>query len=76
MLGDSDDGGIAGVDGIVEPSAVADVTLAAIEEKIFFALPHPNVADYETMRAGQRDRWLGGMRKFRRKMMSERGRPI
>jgi hypothetical protein len=34
------------------------------------------VADYETMRAGQRDRWLGGMRKFRRKMMSERGRPI
>ena len=76
MLGDSEDGGIAGVDGIVEPSAVAQVTLTAIEEKTFFAMPHPNVADYETMRAGQRDRWLGGMRKFRRKIMSERGRPI
>ena len=76
MLGDSDDGGIAGVDGIADPSAVADVTLAAIEEKTFLALPHPNVADYETMRTGQRDRWLGGMRKFRRKMMSERGRPL
>ena len=76
MLGDSEDGGIAGVDGIVEPSAVAQVTLTAIEEKTFFALPHPNVADYEVMRAGQRDRWLGGMRKFRRKIMSERGRPI
>lgn len=76
MLGDSEDGGIAGVDGIVEPSAVADVTLAAIEQKTFFALPHPNVADYEAIRATQRDRWLGGMRKFRRKMISERGRPI
>ena len=76
MLGDSEDGGIAGVDGIVEPEAVAEVTLTAIEEKSFFALPHPRVAEYEVMRASQRDRWLGGMRKFRRKMIGERGQPI
>ena len=76
MLGDSEDGGIAGVDGIVEPQEVAEVTLAAIAEKRFLALPHPQVAEYELMRAGQRDRWLGGMRKFRRKIIAERGQPI
>ena len=76
MLGDSDDGGIAGVDGIVEAHEVAEATLAAIAEKRFLALPHPKVAEYELMRAGQRDRWLGGMRKFRRKMIAERGQPI
>lgn len=76
MLGGSEDGGIAGADGIVEPSHVAQETLNAIAEKRFLALPHPNVADYETMRATQRDRWLGGMRKFRRMMIGDRGRPV
>lgn len=76
MLGGSEDGGIAGADGIVEPSHVAAETLKAIEDKRFLALPHPNVAEYETMRATQRDRWLGGMRKFRRMMMGARGRPV
>ena len=76
MLGGSEDGGIAGADGIVEPSAVAEAMLAAIENKHFLALPHPKVAEYEALRATQRDRWLGGMRKFRRMMVSERGRPV
>lgn len=76
MLGGSEDGGIAGADGIVEPSAVAEAMLAAIENKHFLAFPHPKVAEYEALRATQRDRWLGGMRKFRRMMISERGRPV
>ena len=76
MLGGSEDGGIAGADGIVEPSAVAEAMLAAIENRHFLALPHPKVAEYEALRATQRDRWLGGMRKFRRMMVSERGRPV
>ena len=76
MIGDSEDGGIAGADGIVEPSDVADETLAAIDESRFLALPHASVAGYEAARATQRDRWLGGMRKFRRKMVEARGRPV
>lgn len=76
MIGGSEDGGIAGADGIIEPSDVADETLKAIEEKRFLALPHATVAEYETLRATQRDRWLGGMRKFRRMMVGARGRPV
>ncbi len=76
MLGGSEDGGIAGADGIVEPEDVAAETLKAIEEKRFLALPHPQVAEYEALRATQRDRWLGGMRKFRRMMVGSRGRPV
>ena len=70
------DGGIAGADGVVEPSDVAAEAIAAIEEKRFLALPHASVAGYEAARATQRDRWLGGMRKFRRMMVAERGRPV
>lgn len=76
MMGDSEDGGIAGADGIVEPEDVATEVLAAIEEKRFLALPHSTVAGYEAARATERDRWLGGMRKFRRMVMGERGRPV
>ena len=76
MIGGSEDGGIAGADGIIEPSDVAAETIKAIEEKRFLALPHANVADYEKLRASERDRWLGGMRKFRRMMVSARGRPV
>ena len=76
MIGGSEDGGIAGADGIVEPSDVAAETLAAIAEKRFLALPHDTVARYELARASQRDRWLGGMRKFRRMMVEKRGRPV
>ena len=76
MIGGSEDGGIAGADGIVEPSDVAAETLAAIAEKSFLALPHDTVAGYELARASQRDRWLGGMRKFRRMMVEKRGRPV
>ncbi|GLK51067.1 MULTISPECIES: SDR family oxidoreductase [Maricaulis] len=77
MLGEnSSDGGIAGADGVVEPSDVAAEAIAAIEEKRFLALPHASVAGYEAARATQRDRWLGGMRKFRRMMVAERGRPV
>lgn len=76
MLGGTEDGGIAGADGIVEPADVAAETLKAIAEKRFLALPHPQVAEYEAMRATQRDRWLGGMRKFRRMMFEKRGGPV
>ena len=67
------DGGIAGADGLIEPADVANETLAAISDKRFLALPHANVAIYEKLRASERDRWLGGMRKVRRTLLKERG---
>jgi NAD(P)-dependent dehydrogenase (short-subunit alcohol dehydrogenase family) len=53
----------AGRDGMLEPEVVAAAVLAAVAEERFLVLPHPEVADYELRRAGDRERWLRGMRK-------------
>ena len=55
------------------PTHLEDINHLALR---FLALPHASVAGYEAARATQRDRWLGGMRKFRRLMVGERGRPV
>ena len=53
----------AGRDGMLEPEDVAAVVLDAIREETFLILPHPEVASYEQRRAGDRERWLRGMRR-------------
>jgi NAD(P)-dependent dehydrogenase (short-subunit alcohol dehydrogenase family) len=53
----------AGRDGFLEPEAVADIVLDALAENRFLILPHPEVATYEQRRAGDRERWLTGMRR-------------
>lgn len=58
----------AGGDGILEPEFVADVCLDAIREGRFLVLPHPEVATYFQRKANDYDRWLSGMRRFRRKL--------
>ncbi|WP_410573875.1 SDR family oxidoreductase [Amycolatopsis sp. cmx-4-61] len=52
----------------IEPEQVADALFAAIEEKRFLVLPHPEVAGYYAARATETDRWLGGMNKLQRKV--------
>jgi NAD(P)-dependent dehydrogenase (short-subunit alcohol dehydrogenase family) len=53
----------AGRDGMLEPENVADVVVQAIRDERFLILPHPEVAEYEKRRAGDRERWLRGMRR-------------
>jgi NAD(P)-dependent dehydrogenase (short-subunit alcohol dehydrogenase family) len=53
----------AGADGFLEPEEVAAAALAGLAEDRFLILPHPEVADYEQRRAGDRERWLRGMRR-------------
>jgi NADP-dependent 3-hydroxy acid dehydrogenase YdfG len=53
---------------VLEASEVADITLAAIREERFLILPHPEVGDYERAKAADRERWLGGMRRFQRRV--------
>jgi NAD(P)-dependent dehydrogenase (short-subunit alcohol dehydrogenase family) len=55
--------GTALADGILSAEAVADSVLEAIGEERFLILPHPEVATYEQRRAGDRERWLRGMRR-------------
>jgi NAD(P)-dependent dehydrogenase (short-subunit alcohol dehydrogenase family) len=49
---------------VLPPEQVASDVVAALREKRFLILPHPEVAQYEQHRAGDRERWLGGMRKL------------
>lgn len=61
----------AGRDGFMEPEEVAEITLAALHENRFLILPHPEVATYEQRRAGDRERWLSGMRRIQASLRSE-----
>lgn len=59
--------------GFLQVTDVADTVLAAFAENRFLVLPHPEVAEYERRRAGDRDRWLGGMRRVLAKLRAQRG---
>ena len=65
MLGGFEDGSVAGVDGVLEPSEVADCVIEALDEERFLILPHPKVLTYMQRKASDYDRWLGGMRRLR-----------
>jgi len=55
--------GTAASDGMLQPADVAEAVLSALAEERFLVLPHAQVATYEQRRAGDRDRWLRGMRR-------------
>ncbi len=55
-------------DGILEPETVADACVEAMATGRFLVLPHPEVATYFSRKATDYDRWLGGMRRLRRRL--------
>ncbi|MCE8511542.1 SDR family oxidoreductase [Ruegeria pomeroyi] len=57
---------VAALDGMLEPSDVAEACVQAIRAGQFLVLPHPQVLDYIRMKTADYDRWLGGMRKLNR----------
>ena len=59
--------------GVITAEQVADATVKGIEQEQFLILPHPEVADYILFKSGNYDRWLGGMRKLRRKVIAKLG---
>jgi NAD(P)-dependent dehydrogenase (short-subunit alcohol dehydrogenase family) len=58
------DGGVAGVDGMLEPEDVAAAVVAGLDAEAFLILPHPEVLEYFRRKASDYDRWLGGMRRL------------
>jgi NAD(P)-dependent dehydrogenase (short-subunit alcohol dehydrogenase family) len=58
----------AAVDGVLDPDEVAATVLAAVQAEQFLILPHPDVATYEQRRAGDRERWLRGMRRMQARL--------
>jgi len=64
MTAGTDGGGVAGVDGMLQPEDVADVVLEGLADERFLILPHPTVATYMQRKTADYDRWLAGMRRL------------
>jgi len=69
---DASEGGFGGndVDGILSAEEVADCVVDGMLEGRFLILPHAQVRTYFQRKAGDYDRWVGGMRKFRRSLQT------
>jgi len=59
-------GGVAGVDGMLEPDAVADAVVRGLASESFLILPHPSVLEYFRRKASDYDRWIRGMQRLQR----------
>ncbi len=66
------DGGQASQDGVLEPEEVAAMVVQTIRDEKFLLLPHPQVATYMQRKAGDVDRWIGGMQRFRKRLEDSR----
>jgi NAD(P)-dependent dehydrogenase (short-subunit alcohol dehydrogenase family) len=64
MTGGTVEGGVAGVDGMLEPAEVAEAVVAGLATEQFLILPHTEVATYFRRKADDYDRWLAGMRRL------------
>ena len=68
MVGGTD-GGVAGVDGLLEPAQVADCVVAGLASEQFLILPHPEVLEYFRRKTADYDRWLRGMQRLQSRFL-------
>ena len=64
MTAGSEEGGVAGLDGMLEPDQLADTVIDTLAQERFLVLPHPEVLTYMRRKTDDYDRWLGGMRRL------------
>ena len=67
MIGGVEGGGVAGVNGVLEPEEVAEAVVQGLDSERFLILPHPQVGEYLKRKSADWDRWLGGMRRLQRR---------
>jgi NAD(P)-dependent dehydrogenase (short-subunit alcohol dehydrogenase family) len=58
------DGGVAAVDGLMEPAQLAEAVMEGLKKEEFLILPHPEVRIYMQRKTADYDRWLHGMRRL------------
>ncbi len=58
------DGGVAAVDGLMEPAQLAEAVIEGLKKEEFLILPHPEVKTYMQRKTADYDRWLQGMRRL------------
>lgn len=61
----------ASADGVLSPAEVAEAVVRGLAEESFLILPHPQVRKYFERKASDYDRWLSGMRRFRRRLFPD-----
>ena len=64
MTAGVEDGGVAGVNGMLEPDAVADAVVRGLAAESFLILPHPEVLEYFRRKASDYERWIRGMQRL------------
>ena len=64
MTAGVENGGVAGVDGMVEPTDVADSVVSGLGEESFLILPHSSVRTYYERKGQDIDRWIRGMQRL------------
>jgi NAD(P)-dependent dehydrogenase (short-subunit alcohol dehydrogenase family) len=64
MTAGVENGGVAGVDGMLEPEAVADAVVAGLAAESFLILPHPEVLEYFRRKSSDYERWIRGMQRL------------
>ena len=62
------EGGQASQDGVLEPEDVAAMVVQTIRDENFLLLPHEQVATYMQRKAGDVDRWISGMQRFKARL--------
>lgn len=67
MTANTRNGGVAGVDGMLEPDALAQTVIETLAAERFLVLPHPEVLTYIQRKTADYDRWLSGMRRLQAK---------
>lgn len=70
LLAGADDaaGAVVLAQGAIEPEDVAEAVVQGLAAETFLILPHPEVLTHFQRKAGDYDRWLGGMRKLQRRI--------
>ena len=74
MTRDHEGGGVAGVDGLMEPDQLAEAVMESFGKDEFLILPHAEVKMYMQRKAADYDRWLQGMRRLQARFFG--GEPL
>ncbi|WP_304175989.1 SDR family oxidoreductase [Phenylobacterium aquaticum] len=69
MLRAGGSGSPQSLDGVLTPDEAAEHVVQGLAAEKFLILPHPEVLTYMQRKTADYDRWLGGMRRLRAKVM-------
>ena len=57
---------VASVDGMIEPEVLANAVIESVNNEDFLILPHSQVLTYMRRKTSDYERWLSGMRRFKK----------